>query len=152
MRARLDGLGGWLGGAAALWLLALCGVLIWLQSPPDQLLWTGTTVPAHEVRGVVEYSWQGQNYTLDVPGFDTRTGLTVYLDPSDPTSARLNSNVQRGLSLGFTALPLLAGFGVLGLGIARRRKVRTRAAAEGFGQGLSEEFVRRRLEDIRRQP
>jgi hypothetical protein len=152
VRGFCDGLGAYLGVAAALLVFAVLGLLLVLQSPKDVLLWTGTRVIGNEQGGLVSYRWQGEAYTLDVPGYGNDPYVVVYVDPSDPTNAERESRFVRGSDVALTVLPVTLALGVVALGAYRRRSTRRQDAqrADGFGTGLDPDFVRRQLEQIRR--
>jgi hypothetical protein len=152
-RALADGLGAYLGVAVALLIFAVLGLLLVLQSPKDVLLWTGTRVIGSEQGGLISYRWQGESYTLDVPGYGNDPHVVVYVDPSDPTNARQDSLFVRGSDTALTVLPVTLAFGVVGFGAYRRRSARRQDArrADGFGVGLDPDFVRRQLEQLRRK-
>jgi hypothetical protein len=153
IQAMTDGLGVYLGVAGVLIVFALFSFLLLIQSPHDTLLWTGTKVVGSERDGLVYYSWQGQTYTLDVPGFGNAAHVDVYLKPSDPTDGERNSVLTRVTDIGFTIVPAGLGLAVVGLGAYRRRsRRRAEPAADQFGTGLDPDFVRRQLEQLRRPP
>ncbi len=64
----LDGAGWSVGLAAALFVFALLYVVLDFQSP-EIVLWTGHRVVVTEQQGLATFRWQGQAYTVDVPGF-----------------------------------------------------------------------------------
>ena len=151
VRALSDGLGVYLGIAVALLVFALLGLLLVLQSPKDVLLWTGTRVVGTEQGGLVSYRWQGEAYTLDVPGYGNAPHVVVYVDPSDPTNAERESLFIRVTDVALTVLPVSLALGVVALGVRRRRSTaRADSAVDGFGTGLDPDFVRRQLEQLRR--
>jgi hypothetical protein len=152
VRAYSDGLGAYLGVAVALLVFAVLGLLLLLQSPKDVLLWTGTRVVGSEQGGLIYYTWHGESYTLDVPGYGNAPHVVVYVDPSDPTNAERESLFIRVADGALTVLPAALAAGVVALGVYRRRSTRRQDAtrADGFGAGLDPDFVRRQLEQLRR--
>jgi hypothetical protein len=152
LRDRFDGIGGYVALAGLLVFFSVLGVLIEAQSS-DKVLWTGTKVVGSESGGIVIYRYQGEQFSLDGSGFDNRARVTVYLDPSNPDDAQVDSLVIRAVDLGFTAVPFGLGVAVLGLGLYRRRHVdkgRVREVRE-FGGGLDPEFVENYLKRLRQR-
>jgi hypothetical protein len=147
-----DGLGLYIAGSCLLLLLALMSLLLLLQSPSDKLLWTGTKLAASEREGLVYYSWQGQSYTLDVPGFASKAHVTVFMDPGDPYTAITDSLPRRILDALFIAGPTVLATGVFAAGLWRRRSIGRNDAVTGFGRGLDPHVVSRLLEEVRRPP
>ena len=84
VRKWFDGAGWFVGGAVVLLVFALLAVLAGLQSP-DSMLWTGQQVTGTEQQGLVYYRWQGQSYSLDVPGSGSSKAVSVYFKPGDPS-------------------------------------------------------------------
>jgi hypothetical protein len=111
VRKWYDGAGWFVGGAVVLVAFALLAALLALQTP-DRVLWTGQQVVGSEQRGIVTYSWHGQSYSLDVPGFGSSKTISVYLDPADPSQARIDSVFARVMA-GLLVLGPLAGAAVL---------------------------------------
>jgi hypothetical protein len=152
VRAACDGLALPIGGCCFLVLLGVLSLLLLLQSPSDKLLWTGSKVAATERGGLIFYSWQGQPYTLDVPGFANKAHVTVFLDPGDPDTAITDSLPRRILDGLFIVAPMVLGVGVLGFGVWRRRSIQRNDARNGFGTGLDPDLVGRLLKEVRRPP
>lgn len=151
--ALFDGAGLFVGLAVVLFVFALIVVLGELQSP-DLLLWTGRGVTGTEQGGVVLYRWQGQTYSLDAPGYGSSKAVSVYLDPGDPSDATLDNPVSRAYVILLVGVPLAAGVALLAAGLtrgyrSRRRQLRKVGPAD-YGQGLDQEFVARRLRELRR--
>ena len=118
VRTWFDGAGWYVGLAVALFVFALVAVLAGFQSP-DSVLWTGQHVTGTEQRGVVYYRWQGQSYSLDVPGYGSATAVGVYLDPGDPGHAMLNNVADRAAALLLIGVPVAGGVTLLVLGGTR---------------------------------
>ncbi len=81
----LDGVGWSVGLAAALFAFALLFVLLDLQAP-ESVLWTGHHVVVTEQHGLATFRWQGQSYTVDVPGFGSGP-VDIYFNPGNPSAA-----------------------------------------------------------------
>lgn len=130
IRRGFDGAGWFAAGAGALLFAALLVALLELQSP-SSLLWTGRPVTGTEQGGIAYYRWQGQTYTVDVPGYGSATTLTLYLDPANPGSAIPDSLAGRlTTSLG-VGVPLLAAVVVLAIGGTRNYRWKRRNAKRG---------------------
>jgi hypothetical protein len=97
VRKWFDGAGWFVGGAVVLLVFALLAMLAGLQSQ-DSVLWTGQQVTGTEQRGLVYYRWQGQSYTLSVPGTGSVKAVSVYLNPGDPSQAVVDNVLDRVLA------------------------------------------------------
>jgi hypothetical protein len=155
---RLPRFWGWLGEridgdgaliAAAAFFLALGSLLLVVAlTSSSRVQWTGTSVHGVERGGIVFYSYDGQNYSLD----DTSRFLshTVYLDPAKPaTTAMLGSIGDRIVDLVSVLGPYGIAAVIIVVGVRRRRHYRRRAndpSAGGFGYGLDPEVVHRLIE------
>jgi hypothetical protein len=152
VRDSFDGIGGYVIVAGLLLFFSVLGLLVEVQSP-DKVLWTGTKVVGSEQGGIVLYDFRGQQYSLDGAGVDTRARVDVYLNPSDPSNAELNSVVNRVIDLGFTIIPFTLSLLVMLAGLYHRRaidKVRIREVRE-YGGGLDPEFVEAYLKRLRQR-
>jgi hypothetical protein len=152
VRDSFDGIGGYVIVAGLLLFFSVLGLLVEVQSP-DKVLWTGTKVVGSEQGGIVLYDFRGHQYSLDGDGVDTRAHIDVYLNPSDPSSAELNSVVNRVIDLGFTIIPFTLSLLVMLAGLYHRRaidKVRIREVRE-YGGGLDPEFVESYLKRLRQR-
>ena len=147
LNAMLDGAGWSVGLAAALFVFALLFALLDLQSP-ESVLWTGHHVVATEQNGLATFRWQGQAYTVDVPGFGSGDAVDIYFNPGDP-SAAMADNVPDRVSAGLlVGVPVLVGVGLLLAGLTRKRRWARRQSrkAASYGSGLDPDFVARQLE------
>jgi hypothetical protein len=152
LRERFDGIGGYVALACLLLFFSVLGLLIEVQSS-DKVLWTGTKVAGSESGGVVIYHYKGEQFSLDGTGFDNRAHVSVYLNPSNPDDAQLNSIAVRAIDLGFTVVPFTLSIAVLGLGLYRRRavdNVRVREVRD-YGGGLDPEYVENYLKRLRQR-
>jgi hypothetical protein len=145
----------WIGlGLAVIGILSLVGTMY----SSSWLLWTGQSVRGTEQGGIVNYSYRGVSYNLDdtrsqqLPGSTQSKTRTVYLDPSDPSNAILDSTVARAIDVVTVIGPFLAAIVFVGLGFRRkqrndRRRRLTGAIAPGerFGEGLDSDLVQRLL-------
>ncbi len=142
LRRHLQGLG--CVGAIAL-LLVVIGVLallLELQSPTS-VLWTGTAVVGHDTGGVVLYPLNGHNETVIVANEAPSTPphpVTVYVDPTNPGSARVDSAVTRWFDAGFVAARFVAAMVFVGLGLVRRSRRRRAALRRGHSGGFGHGF------------
>jgi hypothetical protein len=121
VRNWFDGAGWYVGLATALFAFALLATLLGLRSP-DAVLWTGQRVSGTEQRGIVSYRWHGEPYTLDVPGYGSSKAVTLYLDPGDPSHARvddISARVEAALLIG---VPAVGGVVLLVLGGTRNHR------------------------------
>jgi hypothetical protein len=151
LAAALDGAGWAVGLAAVLFVFALLVVLLDLQSP-DAVLWTGHHVTGTEQGGIVSYRWQGQNYSLDVPGYGSSKAVNVYLDPGNPSDAMVNNLADRAAVASLVGVPLIAGVAVLAIGLTRQRRWRRRQMRQDAsppGGGLDPDYVAQYLRKLR---
>jgi hypothetical protein len=111
VRKWFDGAGWFVGAAVVLLVFSLLAVLAALQVP-DSMLWTGQQVTGTEQQGLVYYRWQGQSYTLDVPGYGSSKAVSVYFKPGDPSQA-IADNVTDRVLTGLFVLGPAAGAVVL---------------------------------------
>jgi hypothetical protein len=147
LNAMLDGAGWSVGLAAALFLFALLFVLLDLQAP-ESVLWTGHHVVATEQHGLATFRWQGQAYTVDVPGSGSGKAVDIYFNPGDPSGAMADNLPDRVFAGVFVGVPVIAGVGVLLAGLSRKRRWARRQRREGasYGSGLDPGFVARQLQ------
>ena len=128
VRKWFDGAGWFVGAAVVLLVFALLGLLVGLQSS-DSVLWTGQQVTGTEQQGLVYYRWQGQSYSLDVPGSGSSKAISVYLDPGDPSQAIVDNVPDRVLAALFVLGPAAGAVVLLVIGGTRnyrwqRRKLK----------------------------
>ncbi len=155
---------GWFAGTGPYpWIglaLIVIGILslIGTRYGSSWLLWTGQPVRGTEQGGIVYYSYRGVGYNLDdtgsrqVPGSGQTRTRSVYLDPSHPANAILNSTVARAIDIVTVIGPFLAGIVFVAIGFRRRQRnnrrrrlARAIPAEERFGEGLDSDLVRRLL-------
>jgi hypothetical protein len=96
-----------------------------LQSP-DSVLWTGQQVTGTEQQGLVYYRWQGQSYSLDVPGSGSSKAISVYLNPGDPSQAIVDNVFDRVLAGLFVLGPAAGAVVLLVIGGTRNYRWRRR--------------------------
>jgi hypothetical protein len=149
--AVLDGAGWSVGLAAALFVFALLYVALDFQSP-EIVLWTGHHVVATEQQGLATFRWQGQAYTVDVPGFGSGNKVDIYFSPGDPSGAMADNVPDRVFAGLLVGGPVIAGVAVLVAGLTRKRRWarRQRRQAASYGDGLDPDFVARQLKAYRR--
>ena len=128
VRKWFDGAGWFVGGAVVLLVVALLAALAGLQSS-DSILWTGQQVTGTEQQGLVYYRWQGQSYSLDVPGSGSSKAVSVYFNPGDPSQAVVDNVLGRVLAGLFVLGPTAGAVVLLVLGGTRnyrwqRRKLK----------------------------
>jgi hypothetical protein len=111
-------------------LIAVLALLLELQLP-SAVLWTGQAVTGTERGGIVFYQWQGLERTISAPGYGSAKTVIVYLDPSNPASAVLDSNSDRIWPAAFVGLPALAGTALLLVGGTRNYRWKRRNAKRG---------------------
>ena len=112
--------------------VALLVALLELQSP-SSLLWTGQPVTATEQGGIAYYTWQGQPYTVDIPGYGSAKAITLYLDPANPGNAIPDSLADRLVTVLAVGVPVLAAVVVLAIGGTRNYRWKRRNAKRGSG-------------------
>jgi len=134
------------GLAAALFVFALLYVALDFQSP-EIVLWTGHHVVATEQQGLATFRWQGQAYTVDVPGFGSGNKVDIYFSPGDPSGAMADNVPDRVFAGLLVGGPVIAGVAVLVAGLTRKRRWarRQRRQAASYGDGLDPDFVARQL-------
>jgi hypothetical protein len=128
VRKWFDGAGWFVGAAVVLLFFALLAALAGLQTS-DAMLWTGQQVTGTEQRGLVYYRWQGQTYSLDVPGFGSSKAVSVYFNPGDPSQAVVDNVPDRVLAGLFVLGPAAGAVVLLVIGGTRnyrwqRRKLK----------------------------
>ena len=146
------GLSFYVAGSCVCLLLASLGFLGVRQSSGDMLLWSGTKVAATEQHaGVAFYTWNHRQHTLDVPGYATKSHLTVYLDPAHPDFAVTDSLATRILDGMLTVVPAALAVLIMVVGVVRRRIARRNSTSYlgGYGRGLDPEVVDRLLAERR---
>jgi hypothetical protein len=146
LSAVLDGAGWSVGLAAALFVFALLFVALDFQSP-EIVLWTGHHVVATEQHGLAAFRWQGQSYTVDVPGFGSGKKVDIYFNPGDPSGAMADNVPDRVFAGLLVGGPVIVGVAVLVAGLTRKRRWARRQSrgAASYGSGLDPEFVARQL-------
>lgn len=152
LRVWFDGSGWFIGLAIAFSAAGILWLLAEIQSP-EVVLWIGHHVTGSEQGGIVFYRLQGHTYSLDVPGFGAARHVSLYVDPSDPSVAMIDSPAGRAFADLLSASPFLLALGLVAAGPVRnwrhRRRKRLGRLASGFGHGLDEDFVSRRLRELR---
>lgn len=116
--------------AAALFVLGSGFVLADLQSP-SLLQWTGSEVPNVQSGGIAYYSFQGVEYTMNVPSRAAAAGpmpSTVYLDPADPSHATFSRPVTKWVEALVVVGPYATSVLVLAFGFARRSRLSHKSA------------------------
>ena len=145
-----SGLSFYVAGAGVCLLLAVLGFLGVRQSTADMLLWSGTRVAASEQRGVVFYTWDHRQHTVDVPGYATKSHLTVFLNPAHPDDAVTDSLGTRILDALLTVVPASLSVVIMSVGVLQRRIARRNSAYQGgYGHGLDPAVVHRLLAERR---
>jgi hypothetical protein len=145
--------------AAILFVMGVLAVLLELQSP-SVVLWTGIKVQGTTQNGLTYYSYRGESYAIDnkkaAAGDSRKTPTTVWLshgDPTDSSKAYIENPFNRWLDFSFTLMWWAFGVLILAAGFLRRQlRLRRKIETMGeFGRGISDELVRRQLQQ-RQQP
>ena len=118
-------------GATVLLVLGVLCLLVELQSA-SLVFWTGERVPGTNDGGIIYYTVDGQNRTLNDPREAPARPepVVVYADPEDSSRDR-SSSLARGFDAVFVFSPFVAAAGVITVGLVRRRGFRRRVAAAG---------------------
>lgn len=161
LRRYADGMRGFMIAAGVLTVLGILAVLLEIQSP-SFVQWSGIEVHGYTQGGITYYDYRGEAYTVDNTGADPsdqrKVPTTLWLhrsDPTDSTSAYIESGRNRWTDFGFTIGWFALAALIVAVGVLRqRRRWRYRVAHMGeFGHGLSDEVVRRiRADRERRTP
>ena len=115
--------------AVVLLVLGVLCVLVELQSP-SLVYWTGERVTGTNDGGIVFYTVDGQDRTLNDPREAPPRPVpqVVYADPDDGSRDRL-AGVGKAFDAVFVLAPFLAAGVVVLVGVARRRRFLRRLAA-----------------------
>lgn len=118
-------------GATVLLVLGVLCLLVELQSP-SLIFWTGERVPGTNDGGIIYYTVDGEDRTLNDPRAAPAQPepVVVYVDPEDATRDR-SSNLALGFDAIFVLSPFVAAAAVITIGLGRRRTFRRRIAAAG---------------------
>lgn len=151
LRRVFDGAGPASAIGVALVALGTIFVFVVLSSPGAWQWFGARAVAGQESGGVVTYTYQGHNYSLDdVRAFGGSGAKTVYLNPANPTEATLGVTVAEVSYTAFVALPYLMGVGFLTFAFVRRRRIRKRSKdweeygpLRPYGSGIDSETVKR---------
>ncbi len=142
-RELLRGTAPFSGLAVALVLVSAAFVYTTAMSP-EHVYWTGRAVHAAERGGIVTYTYDRQQYSVDDSGSDRSGSATVYVDPHDPSSGVIYDPVRWWTDVVLVGGPAVVAVVLLGIGVARkRRRARGRRVHRGdrFGSGLGEDTV-----------
>ena len=137
MRSSRSGRGAYLKpyrvGAMILLALGVLVLLVELQSP-SLVFWTGERVPGTNDGGIIYYTVDGENRTLNAPGEPPPRPfpVTVYADPDD-SSRDQASKLARGLDAVLVLSPFVAAGALMALGLVRRRRLRLRTVRPADG-------------------
>lgn len=128
LRRFFHGTGPYSGMAAAAFLLGLAMLFAVLLSPNGWQWWLDAhQVQGHESDGVVTYSYQAQNWTVDDSRSPTRSGpRTVYVIANAPYAGALVNTPTVILDWATVGGSGLLGAGLLALGFIRRSGMRRR--------------------------
>jgi hypothetical protein len=104
-----------------------------------------------EQHGLATFRWQGQAYTVDVPGFGSGK-VDIYFNPGNPSAAMAENVPDRVFAGLFVGVPVIVGVGVLLAGLTRKRRWARRQSRQraSYGSGLDPDFVARQLQARRR--
>ena len=121
-------------GATVLLVVGVLCVLVELQSA-SLIYWTGERVPATNEGGIVFYSVDGEQRTVNDPRTPPEHPVptVVYADPDDSSRDR-QGGPARALDAVFVVSPFAAAGALMVLGLVRRRRRRA-AVRAGSGDG-----------------
>lgn len=142
------------GWAALLFVAIGSAFLQGLLTSAAGLVWTGQVVHGSEAAGVLSYTYNGRSFSYEVPG-SYRTGpVTVYVDPSDPSSYTLGGAVERVSGAASVLGPYAVAVAVFVGGSWRRRRNNRRHlealnAHKEFGWGINPVVIERMLQEKR---
>lgn len=132
--------------ALCLLVLGVLCVLVQLQSP-SMILWTGDAVRGTDDGGIIYYTVNGDERTLNDPheAPPHPVPVTVYADPDDSSHDRV-SGPAKWFDAVFVSLPFAAAGVVLAVGIARRRRFYARISAgeQARREQATADWIRRR--------
>ena len=149
----LDGTGPFSGLAVLFWLIGLAWFVSILMSVNGVNWWLNVrSVQGREMDGLVYYSAQGSNYTVNDPqsfaGAKPRT-RTVYYISSQPGNGSLSNTGNEVLDWSLTAGPGAIGLLLLGAGFVKRyqrsRRSRTDSRTGSFGDGIPDDTIQQLL-------
>jgi hypothetical protein len=113
------------------------------------LVWTGTAVHGTEQNGLVLYRYHGATYSVDDSG-STRSGpRVVYIDPSNPRRAVLNTPASEALQIVVVGVPYALALGFAMYSVRRKwrysRRYRSVSTTDPdtYGYGLDPEAINR---------
>lgn len=153
LRRGFDGTGPFSGLALLAWLVGLAWFVSILMSTDGVNWWLNArSVQGRELDGLVYYSVQGSNYTVNDPqtfaGAKPRT-RTVYYLSSQPGNGSLSNTGNEVLDWSLTAGPGAIGVLLLGAGFVKRYERSRRSPSDGrsdsFGNGIPEETIQQML-------
>ena len=115
--------------AVVLLVLGVLCVLVELQSP-SLVYWTGERVSGTNDAGIIFYTVDGQDRTLNDPREAPAhpEPVVVYADPEDGSRDRV-AGVGKAFDATFVLTPFVAAGAVIIVGLVRRRQLRRRVAA-----------------------
>jgi hypothetical protein len=121
--------------AVALLVLGVLCLLVELQSP-SLVYWTGERVPATNDAGIIYYTVDGEQRTLNDPREAPAqpTPVAVYVDQDDAGRDRADGP-GRWFDAVFVLAPFVTTGIVLVVGLERRRRFRRRVSARPLGPG-----------------
>jgi hypothetical protein len=154
---RLAGIGPFVGAATVFFVIGVLAVLLEIQSP-SFVLWSGIKVQGTTYGGLTHYTYGGEKFAIDntkaEAGDQRHVPTTVWLnrgDPTDSNNAYIENPFNRWLDFSIVVMWFFVAGLILAAGFLtrwRRRRRRIEVMGE-FGAGISDEFVRRMLQDRR---
>jgi hypothetical protein len=126
--------------AAALFVLGSLFILADLQSA-SLLQWTGTQVADVQSGGIAYYSFNGVQYTLDLPvraPGQSSMPSTVVLDPENPSQAIFSRPASKWIEATVVVGPYATSLLVLAFGFVhrtRRRRLRAKLGPDKYDWG-----------------
>lgn len=147
LRRMFEGTGPFPALALALAIIGTIFLVVTLNSIGG-LVWTGTAVHGTEQNGIVLYRYHGANYSVDDAGSDRNGPRTVYIDPSNPSRAVLNTTAAGWLQTATVGVPYAVALAFALESVRRkwryrqRRRLLSTSPDQGtFGYGLDPETV-----------
>jgi hypothetical protein len=144
--------GPYTGLAVALFVLGVLFIYVAVTNG-DKLVWTEIPVHGSQRDGIVYYSFQGTEYSLDNAHETSSHPATVYVDAAHPYRATLvNPLFSKLIDVVTVGVPLAAAAALVPIGLLRKRsRARRRRIRHGSEDYVRGEEVFQRLHEERRR-